>query len=800
MLAFTMAAGPAYAEAALVNIDEFQGLARNPDPEKIPNGAHTIFDNMYIKDGNLEVVKGRTRLNASAHSVTTVNGFFYYENAAGTTKKLVVMEDTTLVTYDVDGTNRTSIKSSLTNEKHTFVKIGDTLYITSLTDGLYKWTGSGSATAITGVSAPSSVDFSATTGSGGLTTGDDAIAITNGAFTSATQYTYTGSDCIASVDATGYSASTFSKNGVASATIDSANGFDAISATSVTYKYKVTKFSKAWGIESEASSSDSAALVGNDNVSTILTDPISYYGTDGGTTCSGTATLFKNLTFSYSGAQTRTTGTLASAPSLPFDGYRVYRTVAGGSDYFFLGYQDTGAYTDGKPDTALGDPLDVTIDTVDPPKATYIEAYKGTLFLGQGNTVSFSRLPVEATTDADTYWLATDKITLSSNEVITGLKNTGNSMLVFTKNNVYEITGFGASTFRVNVLLRDIGNVSSDTLEIDNNGDILFFAGIQGVYKLRTFQQVQDDTTGATGNDQRVSLVRFSNPFMDDVFRGTDSSIVLSTSNYTSAHAYFDQKYSRYFLYIGQDCLIFDELTQAWSYLPATKMNASLWARSGDSSGVGYLIDNLGFFYKNWYGYNNSGVTSTTVTGSPTSSGNTSLTDSTATFNTTSDGLKGLWVFLDNENGEWRQISSNTGTAITVSSAWTTNPITTDKYYIGYIIPRWQTKQLSFNKAPTEFTFANFYLIHKQPAASQVVDYFAYHNKETVPIQASTIDLYTSSDASTITKFIKKIRFSLRSNWFQFKFRSFIYNASDTIVPPIVITAYAMDGEAEKER
>lgn len=797
-------AQPVFAlEGDMYIVDTFSGLWRSPGADKIPDGGHTRFQNAYIKDKNIRVVKGRDRLNSTALSNTTTNGFWYYENAAGTTKKLIRMENTVLASYDVDGTNRTQLNTGLTNEPHTAWQEKDILYITSDTDGLYKWNGSGAATAISGVAAPSTVDFSAATGAGGLTPGNPilvAAAIsTDGACAISPSTSATGCFCLGgggTIDCTSGNADTGGQD------VTSDTGTLEAAGTTTTYSYKVTKYSSLLGLESEASTVDTATLNGDDHFTWNATncqscDGQSPYSDYDSACCTG-------IEYTTSGRQTSTTGTLASAPSAPFDGYRIYRTVANGKDYFLLGYQTTGTYTDGKPDVAMDAPFDSTIDTITPPSYRYIAGYKGSLFLAQGNAINFSRAPVQHPdiADTDTFWLKSDTISTSSKSPITGLKPTSDSLVVFTSSDISEITGFGAATFKLKSLVKDIGAVSSEAIETDGNGDIIFFAGSAGVYKLRTFQQPTTDVTGDSVEGKRFTIIKLSSPPLDEVFRGTDSEIDLDPANYAASHAYYDIDNDLYFLYIDQHCLIYDNVNNSWSYLPATKMTASVYRKSPGLLGQGVMTDNLGFMYNNWTGYDN-GIESGTVTGSPTSSTDTTLTDSGATFNTTNDGLKGLWVAVDNQDGiQYRQISSNTGTALTVSSAWTTNPSTDDVYYIGYILFDITTKAYSpKSKAPSYFKGNNVWIMYDLPTTDQVVSVYSWRGKDsTIPTAAVNITLDNDEQEGFTQPLQLDLTMPNRSSYIQFGIRGFVYNISATVKPPINLTAYAFRAEEFEPR
>jgi hypothetical protein len=80
------------------------------------------------------------------------------------------------------------------------------------------------------------------------------------------------------------------------------------------------------------------------------------------------------------------------------------------------------------------------------------------------------------------------------------------------------------------------------------------------------------------------------------------------------------------------------------------------------------------------------------LTGTATAGGASTLTDAGATFQTTNNGLAGVPVRILSGTGigQERIIQSNTGTQLTVSSAWSTQPDATSVYLIGYIESKWR--------------------------------------------------------------------------------------------------------------
>jgi hypothetical protein len=87
------------------------------------------------------------------------------------------------------------------------------------------------------------------------------------------------------------------------------------------------------------------------------------------------------------------------------------------------------------------------------------------------------------------------------------------------------------------------------------------------------------------------------------------------------------------------------------------------------------------------------GNSSGTLSGSVTSSTNSTVSDSGAAFNTTGNALAGVYVKVISATGtvQTRLITSNTGTQLTVSPNWTNNPDTTYTYIIGGVESIWRS-------------------------------------------------------------------------------------------------------------
>jgi len=598
----------------------------------------------------------------------------------------------------------------------------------------------------------------------------------------------------------------FSKvNGTTTSSTNISSGpYNISSATSSTYKYKIVKYNDAVGIESEPSTANSVSLSGASTFDVSCTSLFTEY--IGSTNCSNNATsrcLTQEFNINFDTKKTSTTATLAAAPSAPFNVFRIYRTLAGGSDSYFLNSEkDTGAITDGTSDSDLGAALDTTIDTIDPPSFRYIENYKGTIFLAEDRSLRFSRIPVELDTDVDKYWLETDEIQIGGERSnATGLHNTSNSLLIFTNNSIQELTGFGVDSFRLQTLVQGIGTISDEAIETDNNGDIIFFAGLQGVYKIAVGVQATTNVAGEAVGRPSSQLTRLSTPDMDDIFAGIDDEINLDPADYDDADAYYDLERDLYFLFIGEDGFIFDNANLTWSHINGIQSEESLYVKQADTTGQGYILDDQGFFYKNFRTFT-TGVTSGTVTGTPTSSTNTTLVDSGATFLTTNSGLLGQWVIVDNSTSlQYRRISANTATDLTISEAWDTNPTTSDTYFIAYIIPDIRSKQYNFAKPPRESQVQYFVLVHNKADSTQSLQLLSFIDKKSTAQESTPITIDLAGDGQgNFEDFIEKENLDMRSPWIQINLRTFIYNISNTINPPLDIVNYTFEVFARENK
>lgn len=138
-----------------------------------------------------------------------------------------------------------------------------------------------------------------------------------------------------------------------------------------------------------------------------------------------------------------------------------------------------------------------------------------------------------------------------------------------------------------------------------------------------------------------------------------------------------------------------------------------------------------GFYYKMLTG-NNFGGASQTLSGTITSVGASTLTDTSAIFYTTDDGLKDIYVSLYDTNGDFQEkqkISSNNATVLTVDTAWTTSPQAGWTYEVGSIYSFWESKVFDFD-TDIQKRINDILIGYKKAAASTTLRVEFYYSQD----------------------------------------------------------------------
>lgn len=107
-----------------------------------------------------------------------------------------------------------------------------------------------------------------------------------------------------------------------------------------------------------------------------------------------------------------------------------------------------------------------------------------------------------------------------------------------------------------------------------------------------------------------------------------------------------------------------------------------------------------------------------------TASGNTTLTDSGAAFLTTGEKLVGIPVVALTAPPQLRIISDNTGTQLTISSAWTSNPAVGTRYRVGAVESRWRSAWLLFDHQARQT--ADVLTLYWEPTSTEILFYVRF--------------------------------------------------------------------------
>ena len=133
-------------------------------------------------------------------------------------------------------------------------------------------------------------------------------------------------------------------------------------------------------------------------------------------------------------------------------------------------------------------------------------------------------------------------------------------------------------------------------------------------------------------------------------------------------------------------------------------------------------------------------VTSQTL-GSATSGTSNTIVNSAASYSTNAFQKAFVYIYAGTGKGQDRVIASNTSTAITVSTNWTTNPDSTSKYAVGAIPWLWKTGSFGIG-AEDAMAQREFGIKFDPTDSQQSIDLRMYYNNDSDPLEyAVTQDL-----------------------------------------------------------
>lgn len=298
---------------------------------------------------------------------------------------------------------------------------------------------------------------------------------------------------------------------------------------------------------------------------------------------------------------------------------------------------------------------------------------------GTSKTVTHSGKPLPWTWPASYH----RRIVSSDKTPIMGLCKIGNQPIVAKKYSHYLLTENG-DDYIDNESITAVGTCSHWSMCETDFGSVIMMTAEGKIY----------ETNGLSATDLNIDL--------DKTVDGIeDSRLEYAQAIWWSQKKWYMLIYTSSGGTENDRMLIYDYELKQWV----------IWQLGGGINAIG-LVESSGtvtpwigtvggFVYKLMTGNNFGAGTSGTVSGTITSAGAATITDSSASFNTTDDGHEDVYVAIYDTNDDFQeeqQIASNTGTVLTVDTNWSTTPTVGYSYYIGDIRWYWKSKVFDFGQ------------------------------------------------------------------------------------------------------
>jgi hypothetical protein len=406
--------------------------------------------------------------------------------------------------------------------------------------------------------------------------------------------------------------------------------------------------------------------------------------------------------------------------------YRVTEVAIGTTTYSNDTATDASLITKG-PDPNQYDP---------PPTGTKLcEWHYSRMFVSDGVDVFYSE---EGKPEAFNPVNTLPGINTNEGEEVTALHSTNGVLLITKRTKTYLLTGDAPENWHIELLDPGIGCVGTRAMLTVN--------GIARWWSLRGM--VEWDGESAIRTPAQILLSPSINP---DVLEFSSLNLVVAAEDPTQQRIVFaipELGKSRNTIYIPYSYRLHVFEADQWQGLDA----ASLCAVE-DSTGIPYLYCGgyKGQVFRVWDGDNDGIAASTTSSGTVTAATAATLTDSTATFDTTGNGLIERYVVAIDPAGSFiqrRRISSNTATVLTLADDWSTTPDTTWTYIVGGPEFAWDTR---WNTGDTPFyrkRIRHFYFLLGSTNDDVEVDLSFFFNFRTGANDVVSASITTSDDSA----------------------------------------------------
>lgn len=301
--------------------------------------------------------------------------------------------------------------------------------------------------------------------------------------------------------------------------------------------------------------------------------------------------------------------------------------------------------------------------------------HQSRMFLFDSGNIYYSNIKNNAAFPEAFNALNVQPVNPNDGDRIVGLFSAFGRLFIFKRFSLWQLAGTDPNSWFVSLVSNDFGLSTMRSL-LFAGGALYWWAGAQGL-------------VGYDGTSQPLSLGK-------QFLSATIAADTLNQTALTSMSAVVDQ---------ANETLLFSvpELGQTrntriipFNYrlkrFAADVWNPfdtySLWTIEDATHLQTVHMGNYAGQAFQWWSGSNDGVPSGTAFGKVTSSGNTTLTDSTAAFLNTGGKLIERAVYAISSDGltiQRRRITANTATQLTISSAWDTNPNTDYTYIVGGI-------------------------------------------------------------------------------------------------------------------
>lgn len=329
---------------------------------------------------------------------------------------------------------------------------------------------------------------------------------------------------------------------------------------------------------------------------------------------------------------------------------RVYRTVAGGSTFLFHSTRSApfSAFNDTTADASLGSALASTTRVQITDISDIADRNDRIFFIRKNDPLLYYTISGKRTETESSATLAA----LNNFEVPVALARTLNSLIVLGEKSIQVLFGDRAENYSLARVESNAGCMARASVRVFE--DVVYFLGNRKVYAFDGINPPVDIST-----DDILPTIR------DDI----------DWTKMDAVHADIDVANREYLLTYRRTGSYNDRVlryridTKEW-YQDDDVVSCFGELDNASDTPTLFHSDDMGYCYERRKNHFHAGLSVGTLSGTATGGSTTTLIDSGADFDTTADGLVGLFVEITHATGvrETTRITSNTGTQLTFAA------------------------------------------------------------------------------------------------------------------------------------